>query len=267
MRGSISTVPATFSGWVEGRMPAIRENYVRHAAHLVKVRERTGKDIALALEPEPKCFLETLEETARYFEEELFGEKATSLMAELTGLARGAAAEALRRHIGVCYDVCHAAVEFELARERLELLRSKGIGIPKLQLSSALKVARVTAETVAQLRPFDEPVYLHQVVARNGTSFKRYLDLPEALADVDANFGSEWRIHFHVPIFLAEMQHFSTTQDFLRQILALHLEKPISDHLEVETYTWDVLPERYRGTPVAEAIARELNWVRQQLGA
>ena len=144
---------------------------------------------------------------------------------------------------------------------------ARGSRIPKLQLSSALKVARVTAETVAQLRPFDEPVYLHQVVARNGTAFKRYLDLPEALADVDANLGSEWRIHFHVPIFLAEMQHFSTTQDFLRQILALHLERPISDHLEVETYTWDVLPERYRGTPVAEAIARELNWVRQQLGA
>lgn len=267
MRGSISTVPATFSGWVEGRMPAIRENYVRHAAHLVQLRQRTGKDIALALEPEPKCFLETLEETARYFEEELFGEEAISLLAELAGLPRGAAADALRRHIGVCYDVCHAAVEFELARERLELLRSKGISIPKLQLSSALKVALVTNETVAQLRPFDEPVYLHQVVAKNGSAFKRYLDLPEALADIDANIGSEWRIHFHVPIFLAEMQHFSTTQDFLRQILALHLEKPISDHLEVETYTWDVLPERYRGTPVAQAIARELNWVRQQLGA
>ena len=267
MRGSISTVPATFSGWVEGRMPAIRENYVRHAAHLVQLRQRTGKDIALALEPEPKCFLETLEETARYFEEELFGEEAISLLAELAGLPRGAAADALRRHIGVCYDVCHAAVEFELARERLELLRSKGISIPKLQLSSALKVALVTNETVAQLRPFDEPVYLHQVVAKDGSAFKRYLDLPEALADIDANIGSEWRIHFHVPIFLAEMHHFSTTQDFLRQILALHLEKPISDHLEVETYTWDVLPEPYRGTPVAQAIARELNWVRQQLGA
>ena len=265
MHGSISTVPATFSGWVEGRMPAIRENYVRHAAHLVQLRERTGKDIALALEPEPKCFLETLEDTARYFEEELFGEKSISQLAELTGLTRGAAADALRHHIGICYDVCHAAVEFELARERLELLRNKGISIPKLQLSSALKVARVTDETAAQLRPFDEPVYLHQVVARNGSGFKRYLDLPDALADIDANIGSEWRIHFHVPIFLAEMQHFSTTQDFLRQILALHLEKPITDHLEVETYTWDVLPERYRGTPVAQAIARELNWVRQQL--
>lgn len=267
LRGSISTVPATFSGWVEGRLPAIRENYVRHAAHLAEVRDRTGKDIALALEPEPKCFLETLEETARYFEEELFGEKAVALMVQLRGLSPGAAADTLRRHIGLCYDVCHAAVEFEEARARLEMFRSKGISIPKLQLSSALKVASVTQESAAQLLPFDEPVYLHQVVAKKNGSFKRYLDLPEALADLDTNLGAEWRIHFHVPVFLSEMQHFSTTQDFLREILALHLEKPISDHLEVETYTWDVLPERYRGIPVAQAIARELNWVKKQLGA
>ncbi len=265
--GSISTVPGTFAEWAEGRLPAIRENFVRHAAHLAALRERTEKTIALALEPEPRCLLETIDETARYFETELFGDVSVSLMSELTGLSRGASADALRRHIGVCYDVCHAAVEFEDARASLDLLRGKGIAIPKLQLSSALKVARVGAKTAAQLRPFDEPVYLHQVVARNGDTFKRYLDLPEALADLDATLGGEWRIHFHVPIFLAEMQHFSTTQDFLREILALHVEKPISGHLEVETYTWDVLPERYRGTPVAQAIARELNWVRTQLAA
>jgi hypothetical protein len=61
------------------------------------------------------------------------------------------------------------------------------------------------------------------------------------------------------------MEHFSTTQNFLRDILALHRETPISDHLEVETYTWDVLPERYRGVPVGQAIARELKWVVDQL--
>ena len=82
---------------------------------------------------------------------------------------------------------------------------------------------------------------------------------------MDEAQGSEWRVHFHVPVFLAEMEHFSTTQDFLRDILALHRERPISGHLEVETYTWDVLPERYRGVPVATAIARELNWVKSQL--
>ncbi len=105
------------------------------------------------------------------------------------------------------------------------------------------------------------------MVARNGAGLVRYLDLPEALADLDRTLGSEWRVHFHVPVFLAEMEHFSTTQDFLRDILALHREQPISQHLEAETYTWDVLPERYRGVPVSTAIARELNWVKSQLGA
>jgi hypothetical protein len=163
--------------------------------------------------------------------------------------------------------VCHAAVEFEDAKASIELLRSKGIPIPKLQLSAALKVDRIDREVARHLRPFDEPVYLHQVVARNGAGLTRYTDLPQALADIDRTLGSEWRVHFHVPIFLETMERFSTTQDFLREILALHRQRPISDHLEVETYTWDVLPERYRATPVAAAIARELGWVRQQLDA
>jgi len=77
--------------------------------------------------------------------------------------------------------------------------------------------------------------------------------------------GAEWRSHFHVPIFLEEMEQFSTTQDFLREILALHLESPISTHLEVETYTWDVLPEQYRNVDLGSAIARELGWVRTRL--
>jgi hypothetical protein len=267
MAGSISTVPGTFGLWAEGRVGKIVENLVRHAAHLSALEKRTGRTLALALEPEPRCLLETIDETATFFETELYGAGAVSLMAELTGLSQGAAAEALRRHLGVCYDVCHAAVEFEDARASIELLRSKGIPIPKLQLSAALKVDRMDAEAARLLRPFDERVYLHQVVARNGAGLMRYTDLPQALADIDRTLGSEWRVHFHVPIFLDEMERFSTTQDFLREVLALHRQRPISDHLEVETYTWDVLPERYRGTPVAEAIARELAWVRQQLGA
>lgn len=263
--GTISTVPGTFGAWAEGRVEQITENLVRHAAHLADVRDRTGATIAATLEPEPCCFLETIAETADYFETGLYGGKAVALMAELRGLSRGEAADALRRHLGVCYDVCHAAVEFEDPRASIDLLRRKAIPVGKLQLSSALKIGRVSRASVEQIRPFDERVYLHQVVARNGAGLVRYLDLPEALADIDRTLGSEWRIHFHVPIFLGDLEHFTTTQDFLREILALHREQPISRHLEVETYTWDVLPERYRGTPVSTAIARELNWVRQQL--
>lgn len=266
MTGSVSTVPGTFRAWAAGRIPAITDNLVRHAAHLVALRERSGRTIVLALEPEPRCFLETIAETARYFETVLYGERAVALLSELTGLSRGQSAAALRRHLGVCYDVCHAAVEFEDAAASIALLTGSGIPIAKLQLSSALKVARVGPQTAADLASFDEPVYLHQVVGRTAEGgLVRYGDLPEALADIHAAQGAEWRVHFHVPIFLAEMRDFSTTQDFLREVLALHRAAPISPHLEVETYTWDVLPEPYRGTPVAAAIARELRWVEERL--
>ena len=105
------------------------------------------------------------------------------------------------------------------------------------------------------------------MVAREGERLTRHLDLPQALATLDASQGAEWRVHFHVPIFLDQLQDFSTTQDFLRQILTLHRQAPISPHLEVETYTWDVLPVRYREVGIASAVARELAWTLDQLRA
>jgi sugar phosphate isomerase/epimerase len=267
MEGSISTVPGTFKPLAAEpeRIEKITENLIRHAAKLVEVERATGKIIALAIEPEPYCFLETIEETVTYFEGHLFSQAAVARLSDLAGISTSSAETALRRHLGVCYDVCHAAVEYEDPKGSIEALRRAGIDIPKLQLSSALRIPDVTAETPETLRGFDEPVYLHQAIERRGDELVRYLDLPEALSAIDQAIGHEWRVHFHVPIFLDELQHFSTTQDFLKQILALHREQTISSHLEVETYTWDVLPERYRGVDVSTAIARELNWVRQEL--
>jgi sugar phosphate isomerase/epimerase len=265
--GSISTVPGTFKP-VAGGPGVIEEivaNLIRHTAHLVELREQSGRTIALALEPEPCCLLETIDETIAFFEQHLFGKAAVRGLRELTGLAAGEAEAALRRHLGVCYDVCHAAVEFEDPAGSLEALRRAGVAVPKLQLSAALKIAKVGPGTAAQLRPFDEPVYLHQVVARGREGLTRHLDLPQALDALEASEGAEWRVHFHVPIFFDQLQHFSTTQDFLRQMLALHRERPISPHLEVETYTWDVLPVRYRQDGIGPAIARELAWVVDQL--
>jgi sugar phosphate isomerase/epimerase len=267
--GSISTVPGTFKplAAAPGAVDDIARNLIRHAAHLVGIRERTGQTIALALEPEPYCFLETSDETVRFFEDHLFAAAAVAELAGLTGLARGAAEAALRRHLGVCYDVCHAAVEFEEPTASLEALRAAGIAVPKLQLSAALRIAAVGPETDAHLRPFDEPVYLHQVIARRDGKLVRHLDLPQALAALRDDYGAEWRVHFHVPIFLAELTDFSTTQAFLGEILELHRREPISAHLEVETYTWDVLPPHYRQVDVASAVARELTWVIERLEA
>jgi hypothetical protein len=263
--GSLSTVPCTFKPWAPGRLDAITDNLVRHVAHLVSIRERTGKSISLAIEPEPCCYLETIEETVAFFEERLFSRAGASRLAGLAGLSAAQAESALRRHVGVCYDVCHAAVEFEDPKASIERLRAAGVAIPKVQLSSALKVARVDGAGARHLAAFAEPVYLHQVVQKANGSLRRFVDLPEALAEAARAEGSEWRVHFHVPVFLAEMEHFGTTQSFLAEILALHRAAPISAHLEVETYTWDVLPASYRNVELGAAIARELNWVRARL--
>ena len=187
-------------------------------------------------------------------------------MAGLTGLDAQAAAAALRRHLGLCYDVCHAAIEYEDPAASIAVLKDAGIAIGKVQLSSALRIAAVDAASPDQLRPFDEPVYLHQVIQRDGDTLTRYRDLTDALQQAEAAIGSEWRIHFHVPVFLDRLKDFDTTQDFLREILAIHRATPVTGHLEVETYTWDVLPDQYRTAGLSEAIARELNWVRSELG-
>jgi hypothetical protein len=152
-------------------------------------------------------------------------------------------------------------VEYEDPTASVQALRAAGIPIGKLQLSSALRIDAVDAAAGAALRAFDEPVYLHQTIEQRDGVLVRYADLGDALAALEQASGAQWRSHFHVPVFLDRMEHFGTTQDFLRAILRLHRAAPISQHLEVETYTWDVLPQAYRTLDLASAIARELNWV------
>ncbi len=266
MEGTISTVPGSFKAWARPDVVrAVADNLIRHVAHLVALRARTGRTVILTLEPEPCCLLETIEETIAFFRKYLFSDRALARLAELAGLPHGEAAAAVRTHIGVCYDVCHAAVEYEDPRASIAALSDAGIAIAKIQLSSALRIPNVTPQSLEHLRSFDEPVYLHQVIERRNGQLTRYTDVPDALQNADAAAGAEWRVHFHVPVFIEELEAFGTTQGFLRNILALHREKPISRHLEVETYTWDVLPERYRKIDVSAAIARKLSWVVDQL--
>ncbi|MGI9521660.1 MAG: metabolite traffic protein EboE [Hyphomicrobiaceae bacterium] len=263
--GSISTVPGTFKAWAKGREDAIAANLIAHIAHLIEIKRQTGKHIALALEPEPCCMLETIAEAVEFFENRLFNNEAQSLLIAQTDLAKGDAAQALRDHIGLCYDVCHAAVEYEDPKRSIAALQDSGIQISKLQLSSALRISRIDEDQLAELRNFDEPVYLHQVIQNKAGQLTRFTDLQSAFAQSELASGAEWRVHFHVPVFLERMEKFGTTQFFLKEILALHRSNPISPHLEVETYTWDVLPPQYRNVSVSAAIAREIAWVKDQL--
>lgn len=264
-RVSLSTVPGTFKPLSRGAEGTMAENYLLSVAHLIGLKARTGVHVALAIEPEPFCFLETIAESIAYFEGYLFSENAVARLAGLTGLSPVQARAALPEHLGLCYDVCHAAVEFEDPAGSIAALRQAGIPIHKLQLSAALRIPNVGAPQRAALGAFDEPTYLHQVVRNTRDGLKTHVDLPGALALGADTDGEEWRVHFHVPIYLDDLGAFSSTRDFLEQILTLHRASPISPHLEIETYTWDVLPGATRGQSVDHDIVRELNWVRGQL--
>ena len=267
--GSISTVPGCFRARAAdpGTAPAVGRAVAETAAALWRRREAGGPLLALALEPEPECLLETTDDGLRFLGQHVFGGEGLARFTANTGLTCSEAEAALRRHVGLCLDACHAAVEFEDAGAALSALAAAGVTVHKLQVSAGLRIPRPDPARLAALQRFAEGVYLHQVVIRRGERLTRVLDLPQALATVDpADPGDEWRVHFHVPLFRQALGPFESTQPFLADLLDRQRRAPFTRHLEVETYTWDVLPEEHRGEPVADAVARELRWVLERLG-
>lgn len=265
---SLSTVPGGFRARTTGAEAAVADGLIRAAAHCARLAERTGVRVAIAVEPEPACLIETVAEAVAFFAERLFSRAAVARMAALSGLGAGEAADALRRHLGLCYDVCHAAVAFEDPGESLAALAAAGVPVHKLQLSSALRLAAASPAARAALARFAEPTYFHQTTIRApGGMLRRFDDLPEALACGDAFDGAEWRTHFHAPVFLEGASGLDTTQAALVDVLARHRAAPIAPHLEVETYTWDVLPDALRAGTVTDSVTRELRWTLERLTA
>jgi hypothetical protein len=240
VQGSISTVPVGFKRGFSDESGAVRANLMRVLEHLDRLRQKSGKLILLALEPEPGCLLETTHEVVSFFERMAFPDE-------------------LRRGLGVCFDCCHQAVEFETPSHSQKLLADAGIAIAKVQVSSALRVKNPDR---ALLEKFCEPCYLHQVVIRNETGeLVRFTDLPDALREHRSANGDEWRIHFHVPIFIDRLEQFETTGYFITETLPL-LEPHVL--LEVETYTWEVLPPELRMADVTQSIIREIEWLKAE---
>ncbi|HEX7981029.1 MAG TPA: metabolite traffic protein EboE [Gemmatimonadaceae bacterium] len=273
VEGTISTVPGAFAPRVHGDADQARmaRAMIDHVAHLVQIKRDTGRRIALALEPEPCCFLETIDESVSFFEQRLFSEEAVGALARATGLARGDAEQAIREHLGVCLDACHLAVEFEEPARVLAALAAAGIRVPKVQVTAGLRVVigEDDTATLDALGAFADDVYLHQVVERrqDGT-LKRYLDLPQALAAARGVPGErEWRVHFHVPVFRERYGLFEGTQAYVAELLRLVRQGNVSRHFECETYTWDVLPEEFRREGIVGGIAREVEWASAVLGA
>jgi hypothetical protein len=172
----------------------------------------------------------------------------------------------LRTHLGVVYDVGHQAVEFEDPRIALGKLVAAGIPVFKLQLAAALRVPEVSPEDVDRLRDFARSIYLTQTVERRDGHLVRHLNMEDAFRSFqDDPSPREWRIHFHVPIFLERLGELHTTRAATAEALAVHRETPLSRHVEIETYTWDVLPDEYKSGDIVDYVARELEWARSEL--
>ncbi len=242
--GSISTSPLSYKAWVNMQDTAtwrgFTRNIVRIAEVLVRVKHEHGKFIHLAIEPEPDGLLENSEEVVRFYTNWLLEEGAHMLSNSLS-ISRDEARSHLLEHIRICFDTCHVAVAYEK------------VAFPDEE------VAR--ADIAFALEPFAESTYLHQVVQRNHDgSLRHYSDLIEALPYIQDQQIAQWRIHFHVPIFIDHFPRFQSTQDTIVDTLDLLAQRRFCHHLEIETYTWSVLPDDLK-KDLVDSIAREYEWV------
>ena len=263
VEGSVSTLPCSYKGFNLhlDEHKGIRNNLWHCVEHIARVSEQTGRKMHLGLEPEPLCVLESSGETIQLFDR---------LRAEHPHEPR------LAEHLGVNYDTCHFAVEFEEPSDALGCLVQHGIKISKIHVSSALKVHPDSA-TRAALIPFAEDTYLHQVVI-NYPDGQRviYRDLSEALAGEPAAPGNpdpsdapplpEWRIHFHIPLHSPDTPLFQNTTDHIATVFDMLGANPkMCSHLEMETYTWEVLPPEMRSGDVVDQLTAEYAWTLEQL--
>ncbi|MEX0649268.1 MAG: metabolite traffic protein EboE [Balneolaceae bacterium] len=266
--GSISTSPITYKYWDDNPEQVVKKSTVQLAElaqKMAAILKNEGKEIHLDIEPEPDCLLENSRETIDYFQKNLLPEGGTFLMNEFQ-LSSVEAEKTLLTHIGVCYDTCHFALEYENPAEAIPALMDAGIRIGKTQISAALKVKLNGSEsdrkkTAEQLQQFVEPVYLHQVIERQPDgALYQYRDLPDALPEIQKKKAEEWRVHFHVPIFVQEFDGLHSTQDEIVDSLRIILDGNHCRHFEIETYTWDVLPEDLK-SDISDSIEREFRWV------
>ena len=265
---SIQSAPLAFKPKVtdDGYIAKFTTNVFRVVAHLLALENSTGRRVKLALEPEPACYLETTDETVAFFTERIYGEAGIRELAAIAGIPVSEAEGAMRRYLGIVFDIGHQAVGFEDITDSLKKLVAAGIPIFKLQEAAALWVQSLSLEMLPALRKFTDTIYLSQSsLLRNG-EITKFLNLGEALDAYEADpVETEMRTHFHVPVFLEELGPFRTTRFAVQDALRMHREQPLSDHLEIETYTWDVLPPELKTGDIIEYVTRELEFVRNEL--
>lgn len=272
-QGSISTVPGWFASDYSSKVSRTRalastiNNLADTAKHLEKIAIETGRDLCLALEPEPGCFLETVDDVESFFRDELIPRAARILSVDFADA--NSAEEVVRRRIGICVDVCHCAIAYEdpvLVMRRLEESR---IRIAKIQLSAALSAdlrkMQNRREVLREIAKFSEPVYFHQTSARFGAKIERWPDLPAALDRLEAGAeADDMRVHFHVPLHWPGKKFIESTRRIMTDEFWTMIHEGICPNLEIETYTFHVLPQRIAGKNLAESIEKEYRWVMEK---
>jgi sugar phosphate isomerase/epimerase len=255
--GTINTIGGAFRARVRSRVDdaAIADRILRHVAVLVELYEKRGTSIALALEPEPACRLETIGETVEFFDRHLYSRAAVTRLAALTRLGAADASEALRRHLGVCLDAGHVAVEFEEPVTGLRALELAGVPVLKVQPTAAIAIRYPFDRHVRHaLQVLGNDVCLHQVVARSPDRLRRYVDLPLALAAPPPD-ATEWRVHAHAALASDRVGPLGTTRRQASDLLRSLGRLPLVRQLEVETYTWGA--QRH---DAVDGIVRDLEW-------
>jgi hypothetical protein len=276
MEGGVSTPPLSYKYWhtrcEEERgsiMEAATFNMLLVVEQLIRIHRGGGPLLHLDVEPEPDGLLENTKEYIDWYFQYLLAAGVPFIM-EKFEVSETTAVNLLKTHVQLCYDVCHFALVYETPQRVLERLQHYGLKVGRLQISAALKAAMPKPgadreKVIAAFRTFNEPVYLHQVIARKEDgSLLHYPDLPEALADAENPEVQEWRSHFHVPVFIEDFGVLSSTREDIVQALARQRTRPFTAHLEVETYTWEVLPPALK-VDIAQSVSRELGWILQQL--
>ncbi|MEO0826735.1 MAG: metabolite traffic protein EboE [Cyanobacteria bacterium J06642_9] len=270
--GGISTVPLSYKPWWQASSADQTAVFSRSSLHLAqlaaemaRIEDATGKSLHLDLEPEPDALLENADEVIAFFQDWLLP-IGRAYLQQQHGVNAATAETWLRRHIRVCYDTCHFAVEYEEPTTALTKFQQAGIVIGKFQLSSAIRIpipadASQRQALFQHLEPFAESTYLHQVIEqRSPDTLHHYPDLKGALPALATTHATEWRTHFHVPIFIDHYPPFASTQDHITAILKQLPQVPDCNHLEIETYTWEVLPPEMK-LDILASIQREYEWV------
>ncbi|WP_328371402.1 metabolite traffic protein EboE [Micromonospora zamorensis] len=249
-RGSISTLPLAWrQPWDTDRADAARRRLDQLAAGLAAAQRDTGREVRVAFEPEPGCVVESTGQAAEL----------------LSGLDTD--------RLGICLDLAHLACAWEEPAEALERLRAAGLPVVKVQVSAAVEATDPDGGAEA-LRRWVEPRFLHQTRGAGCAGLADPADPAYAADDLDEALDralpGPWRVHYHVPLHAPPEEPLGSTLPVLRAALRALFDGPTAgcDHLDVETYTWGVLPAARRpGTDaeLAAGIAAELAFARDEL--